>query len=245
MLKIVRSKIQVNLQWLQNPSDVNGDDLNDVKCEASWRFNNKRKEYLKDETKELAANCKNKNIRDLCRGINECKRCYQPGNNLVKDENGDLLADSHIIFNRWKNCFSQLLNVLNNRDVRQTEVHTPEPLVSDPSRLGVENAIAKLTKFKSQGRGQIPAELIQTGGEMLLFSVQKLINSIWNEEELHDDWKESITVPGHEKCGKTDCNNYRGMTLLSTSYQMLSNILLSRLSPYVVEIIGDHHCGFH
>jgi hypothetical protein len=39
-------------------------------------------------------------------------RGYQPRNNLVKDENGDLLADSHI-FNRWKNYFSQLLNVHN------------------------------------------------------------------------------------------------------------------------------------
>jgi hypothetical protein len=32
--------------------------------------------------------------------------------------------------------------------------------------------------------------------------------------------------------------------LLSTSYKILSNILLSRLSPYVDEIIGDHQCGF-
>jgi hypothetical protein len=50
-------------------------------------------------------NSKNKNIRDLYRGINECRRSYQPGNNLVKDENGDLLADSHNISNVWKKCF--------------------------------------------------------------------------------------------------------------------------------------------
>jgi hypothetical protein len=34
------------------------------------------------------------------------------------------------------------------------------------------------------------------------------------------------------------------MSLVSTSYRILSNILLSRLSPYVHEIIGDHQCGF-
>jgi hypothetical protein len=43
---------------------------------------------------------------------------------------------------------------------------------------------------------------------------------------------------------KTDCNNYRGISLLSTSCEILSNILLSRLSSYVDEIIGDHQCGF-
>jgi hypothetical protein len=39
------------------------------------------------------------------------KSGYQPRNNLVKDENGNMLADSHNILNRWKNYFSQLLNV--------------------------------------------------------------------------------------------------------------------------------------
>jgi hypothetical protein len=43
---------------------------------------------------------------------------------------------------------------------------------------------------------------------------------------------------------KTDCSNYRGLSLLSTSYKILSNILLTRLIPYADEIIGDHQCGF-
>jgi hypothetical protein len=50
---------------------------------------------------------------------------------LVKDENGDLLADSHNILNRWKNYFSQLLNLHRFGDVRQIEIHTAEPLVPD------------------------------------------------------------------------------------------------------------------
>jgi hypothetical protein len=79
--------------------------------------------------RELATNSKNKNIRNLYRGINEFKRGYQPRNNLVKDENGDLLADSHNILNRWENYFSQLLNVHTVSDVRQTEVHTAEPFL--------------------------------------------------------------------------------------------------------------------
>jgi hypothetical protein len=40
----------------------------------------------------------------------------------VKAENGDLLAESHNILNRWKNYFFQLLNVHNVSDVRQIEV---------------------------------------------------------------------------------------------------------------------------
>jgi hypothetical protein len=81
----------------------------------------------------------------------------------VKDENSDLLADSHNILNRWKNFFSQLLNVHNVSDVRQIEVYTAEPLVPGLSRLEVEIAIAKLKKYKSPGNDEIPVELILLG----------------------------------------------------------------------------------
>jgi hypothetical protein len=47
-----------------------------------------------------------------------------------------------------------------------------------------------------------------------------------------------------KKGGKTDYNNYHGISLLSTSYKMLSNILVPRLGPYMDEIIGAHQCGF-
>jgi hypothetical protein len=66
-------------------------------------------------------------------------------------------------------------------DVRQTEIHTAEPLVPGPSCLEVEIAIAKL-KYKSPGSDQILAELIQARGEILLSAIHKLINYIWNKE---------------------------------------------------------------
>jgi hypothetical protein len=58
--------------------------------------------------------------------------------------------------------------------------------------------------------------------------------------ELPQQWKESIIVPIYKKGDKTDCNNYPGISLLSTAYKILSGILLARLRPYVNEIIGDH-----
>jgi sorting nexin-29 len=67
---------------------------------------------------------------------------------------------------------------------------------------------------------------------------------IWNKEELHHHWKESNVVLIHTKGYKTDCSNYRGISLLSTSYKILSNIFLSRLIIYADEIIGGHQCGF-
>jgi hypothetical protein len=57
--------------------------------------------------------------------------------------------------------------------------------------------------------------MIQAGGEILLSAIHKLINCIFNKEELPDQWKESIIVPVHKKGAKTFCNNYHGISLLS------------------------------
>jgi hypothetical protein len=62
----------------------------------------------------------------------------------VKDENGDLLADSHDIWTRWKDYFSQLLNEHNVSHVRQIEIHSAEPLKPDPCPIEVEIVIEKL-----------------------------------------------------------------------------------------------------
>jgi len=63
-------------------------------------------------------------------------------------------------------------------------------------------------------------------------------------EGITEEWKESIIVPTYKKGDKTDCSNYRGISILPTMYEILSNILLSRLTPYAEEIIGDHQCWF-
>jgi sorting nexin-29 len=62
---------------------------------------------------------------------------------------------------------------------------------------------------------------------------------------LPQQWKESIIVPIHKKGDEIDCNNYQGISLLSAAYKSSSNILLARLTPYVNEIMRDHHRGFH
>jgi hypothetical protein len=124
------------------------------------------------------------------------------------------------------------------------DIHTTEPLVPEPSLVEVEIAIGKLKSYKSQGIDQIPAELIKAGGETKYSEIHRLIRSIWNKEGLPQQWKEYTIIAIHKKGGKTDCNNYRGISLLSTAYKILSNILLARLTPYVNEIIGDHQCGF-
>ena len=76
-------------------------------------------------------------------GIIDFKKGYQPITSIVKDEKGDLVTYSHSILARWRNHFSQLLNIHGVNDVRQTELHMAEPLVPEPSGFELELAIEK------------------------------------------------------------------------------------------------------
>jgi len=83
--------------------------------------------------------------------------------------------------------------------------------------------------FKSKKRhkspGQIPPELFKAGGRTI-HSIYIFINVIWNKEELPEEWKESIIVPIDKKGDKSHFSNYRGISLLSTAWRILSSILL-------------------
>jgi len=107
------------MQWVQDPSQSNIDNLNNVRRKARRHFRNKKKEYLQAKIEKLENNSKIKNIRDFYRGFSDFRKGCQPRTNIVQDEKGDLAADSHRILARWRNYFSQLLNVHGVNDVRQ------------------------------------------------------------------------------------------------------------------------------
>jgi hypothetical protein len=111
----------------------------------------------------------------MYRGINEFKKGYQPRINIIKDVNGNLIADPQNVLNRWKNFCNQVLNVHGFHDVTQMDIHTAEPLVPEPSLVDVEIAIGKLKSYKSPGTDNILAELIKAGGETLYSEIHRLI----------------------------------------------------------------------
>ena len=89
-------------------------------------------------------------------------------------------------------------------DVRQPDIHTAEPLVTVPSVSVVALVIEKLKSHKLPRIDQIPAELVKAGVKTIHCKIHKLISSIWNKEELPEEWKESIVIPIYKKGDKTD-----------------------------------------
>jgi len=67
--------------------------------------------------------------------------------------------------------------------------------------------------------------VIKAGGVTIRSEIHELINSFWNEEELPEQWKESVILPIYKESDKTDCVSYQSISLLFTAHKILSNIL--------------------
>ena len=76
-----------------------------------------------------------------------------------------MVSDLHNVLARWRNLFSHLLNVHVVNDVRQTEIHKVEPLVSERSAFEIDMAIEELKRHKSPSTDSILAEMIKVGGK--------------------------------------------------------------------------------
>jgi hypothetical protein len=85
-----------------------------------------------EEINKLATNNRNKNVRNLYRGKSELKKGYQRRTHWVKNENSDLLADSHNKLSKRKNYVSQLVHIHRVTNVGQMEIHAAEPFVPEP-----------------------------------------------------------------------------------------------------------------
>ena len=99
------------MQLVQDSSQRNVGNLNNVRHDTSRHFRNKKKAYFEAKFEELETNSKIKIIRDLYRDISDFKKGYHPRTNTVNDNKCYLDAVPHSILGRWKSYFSQILNI--------------------------------------------------------------------------------------------------------------------------------------
>lgn len=114
----------------------------------------------------------------------------------------------------------------------------------EPSLDEIKMIIKSLKNNKSPGEDNINSELLKLAGPYLATQIQKLIGSMWTNEQIPKDWNTAIICPIFKKGNTSKVENYRGISLLNTSYKVLSLAVLKRLEIYAKDIIGEYQCGF-
>ena len=97
---------------------------------------------------------------------------------------------------------------------------------------------------KPAGPDSIPGEALKTEVETPTVILYQLRGEIWDKEELPAEWKEGYIVKLPKKGDLQECQNYRGIMLLSVPGKVLSRVILERLKTAVDEKLRDQQAGF-
>lgn len=91
----------------------------------------------------------------------------------------------------------------------------------------------------------INSELLKIAVKHLLKILYHFILSTWKSKKIENDWNTVILCPIFKKGYPTNTENYEGISLLDTTYKLLSTAILNRIKMYASEIIGEYQYDFH
>ena len=101
-----------------------------------------------------------------------------------------------------------------------------------------------MKKGKSAGVDNIPAELVQAGGEDVITALTTICNKIWQTGEWPTPWTISLVITLSKKGNLQQCQNYRTISLISHPSKVMPKIILNRLKPQAEKIIAEEQAGF-
>lgn len=161
-----------------------------------------------------------------------------------------LLSDKSEILLRWKQHFSDLLNMRSSITDEALNRIRVQPECSNldlvPTLAEVTSAINAMKNGKAPGSDAIPAEVYKFGGPELRLRLLNLFVEIWLAGDVPQDFKDATIVTIYKRKGnKSICGNYRGISLLSIAGKILTRILLVRLLDSIAgKVLPEAQCGF-
>ena len=96
----------------------------------------------------------------------------------------------------------------------------------------------------SAGIDGIGTELLLLGSKATMGWLKMIADQIWVEERVPSDSTKQITIPIFKNGSRSNCNNFRGITLLCSVYKVFARALLNRMKPFVEEQLSEYQCGF-
>ncbi|KAI8486243.1 hypothetical protein Bbelb_359590 [Branchiostoma belcheri] len=184
--------------------------------------------------------------------LRRAKAGPQRRSSLIKDTAGNILSSEEDCITRWREHFSQLLNhppVPEDPDLKDaadaaddSNTDSPTPPVTPDE---VRTALRKLKNGKAPGICKITAEMLKAGGDHIVKWLTEIINHVWIQERLPEDWRRGIILPFWKRKGdQLVCSNHRGITLLSIPGKLFTRILLARAISLIRSSRRPQQAGF-
>jgi exonuclease III len=113
-----------------------------------------------------------------------------------------------------------------------------------PEEQEVLGAIRKMTNNKAPGDDDITPEMLKALPRCAITALTNIIGDIWETQRIPDDWRNAVVIPLHKKGPKQDPANFRGISLLRSSYKILERIIVDRIIKARETTARDEQAGF-
>ncbi|KAL4084333.1 hypothetical protein QTP88_028157 [Uroleucon formosanum] len=212
---------------------------------ASRVFRNEKRKYTQNLLEEAEADSRMNRARQLYQKINSIRGGFRKHNTFLKNEDGSLTTGQEEMLEKWRQYFGQLLNCENSEETFVWTIEeTNDCECLPPTSNEIKQQILRLKNQKSPGEDGIQEEILKKLDEETISRIHSIIETVWLEERLPEEWNTALLCPIHKKNDPQICNNYRGIALLNATYKIFAYCLLDRIKPIAEEIIGDYQGGF-
>src|ERR1700733_229235 len=236
-----------NMKKERKLSEENRKKYNKITRLIKKKAKNCKKAWLEEKCSEIENNTGGPNTGKIFQTVKEI--CGSANTRLitVKSKEGKLLNDKKEIKQRWKQYYEELYNNGNPVDrtvIKELPIWNEHEKMESILREEIEMAIKNLKTKKAPGEDNITAEMIQAGGDCSTEMLHTLYYQIYRSKECPKDWGKAIIVPIHKKGDKTECNNYRAISLLSIPGKVYTKVIQQRLRRYVEQAMSEEQAGF-
>lgn len=206
-----------------------------------------KKIWLEGKAREAQQAASKNDTRALFKIVQDLSGSRVNNNVPIKDKTGKTLFGQKEQDARWVEHFKETLNQPRPTPVLSPNGHSSMVLnvnMGPITSTEVEEAIRALKHNKAPGLDQISAELLKYGGTAVVQRLVELLNECWKNERVPDDWRKGVIIKLPKKGNLSDCNNWRGITLLSVPGKVLCTILLRRLHDEIDKCLREEQAGF-
>ena len=209
-----------------------------------------KERYVRSLAEDVESHFNANDLRPAYRALKKLRSKSPSQVSAIRTADGSLVSDMDGQRARWAEYFEQLYMVdPPSRQLTTTGLETLEadpPIDETPPSLDeVREAVARLRGGKAPGVCNISAELLKAGGEAMIHGLHAVLTAVWQSGTIPPDWKRGLVVPIWKGKGdRQDCNNYRGITLLSVPGKVLAHLLLTRMRSQLLKLQRPEQSGF-
>ena len=160
----------------------------------------------------------------------------------VQNCSGKCLKEERQILNRWTEYCSELYNYKANGD--PSVLDCPKADTEDDHPILRREVEAAEEKGKSAVVDNIPAELVQAGGENVITALTTICNKILQTGEWQTPWTQSLVITLPKKGNLQQCQSYRTIILISHPSKVMLKTMLNRMKPQAEKITAEEEAGF-